>query len=265
MPKISIIMGIYNCAPYLKEAIDSILKQTFSDWELIMCDDGSDDETYNIAQSYAERDDRIVLLKNDGNMGLSVTLNRCLAVARAEIIARMDGDDISLPERLEKEFSFLEMHPEFSVVSCPMIQFDEKGIFRSGKGGYEIFAKDFPKGPPIGHAPSMFRKKAFDDVEGYTEDKKVLRVEDRDLWLKLILHRHRMYVIGECLYMVRDGNEAYHRRKYKYRANCARIIAKSIRKLKLPVYNYIYVLRPLVVGLLPKPIYDRLHKGKRDN
>ena len=109
MSKVSIIMGIYNCASTLSEAIDSILMQTFKDWELIMCDDGSIDNTYQIAKRYQKHVGRkIVLLKNDQNMGLNYTLNRCLAVASGEYIARMDGDDISLPTRLEKEVEFLK-------------------------------------------------------------------------------------------------------------------------------------------------------------
>ena len=113
MPKVSIIMGIYNCAPTLPEAIDSILAQTFSNWQLILCDDGSADSTYAVAKSYQERfPDKIVLLQNERNMGLNHTLNRCLQKADGEYVARMDGDDVSLPTRLEKEATFLDEHPE---------------------------------------------------------------------------------------------------------------------------------------------------------
>ena len=110
---ISIIMGIYNCAETLSDAIDSIIAQTYDNWELIMCDDGSTDNTYNIAQEYKERyPDKIVLLKNEKNMGLNYTLNKCLEVASGEYIARMDGDDISLPTRFEKEIGFLNEHSD---------------------------------------------------------------------------------------------------------------------------------------------------------
>ena len=122
MPKISIIMGIYNCAETLPEAIDSVLTQTFSDWQLILCDDGSKDNTYGIAKEYQGRfPEKILLLQNEQNMGLNHTLNRCLQVASGEYVARMDGDDISLPTRLEKEAAFLDAHPEYAIVSTPMI------------------------------------------------------------------------------------------------------------------------------------------------
>ena len=98
MAKVSIIMGIYNCAATLPEAIDSILAQTFPDWQLVLCDDGSKDNTYAVAKAYQERiPDKIILLQNEQNMGLNHTLNRCLQAATGEYVARMDGDDVSLP------------------------------------------------------------------------------------------------------------------------------------------------------------------------
>lgn len=105
-------MGIYNCAPTLSEAIDSIVNQTYDNWELIMCDDGSTDDTYRIAESYRQKyPDKVKLIRNRHNSGLNITLNHCLEYAKGEYIARMDGDDISLPQRFEKEFNFLETHP----------------------------------------------------------------------------------------------------------------------------------------------------------
>ena len=132
MAKVSIIMGIYNCAPTLPEAVDSILAQTFTDWQLVLCDDGSLDDTYAVAARYqAAYPEKVVLLQNERNMGLNHTLNRCLAAATGEYVARMDGDDISLPTRLEKEAAFLDAHPEYAIVSTPMIFFDENGeVFR---------------------------------------------------------------------------------------------------------------------------------------
>ena len=126
--KISVLMGIYNCADTLPEAIDSLLAQTETDWELILCDDGSEDETPAVAQTYQNRfPEKIILIRNPRNMGLNHTLNRCLEQAKGCFIARMDGDDISVPTRLEEEVSALEAHPEMAIVSCPMIYFDEDG------------------------------------------------------------------------------------------------------------------------------------------
>ena len=100
MPKVSIIMGIYNCASTLQEALDSLYSQTFQDFEIVLCDDGSSDGTYDLALENANNHSCIKLIRNEFNEGLNKTLNKCLAISEGEYIARMDGDDISLPDRL---------------------------------------------------------------------------------------------------------------------------------------------------------------------
>lgn len=150
MAKVSIIMGIYNCAATLPEAIDSILAQTFPDWQLVLCDDGSKDNTYAVAKAYQERiPDKIILLQNEQNMGLNHTLNRCLQAATGEYVARMDGDDVSLPSRLEKEVAFLDAHPEYAIVSSPMIFFDESGDWGRSYAIKEPTKRDFIKHSPV--------------------------------------------------------------------------------------------------------------------
>ncbi len=263
MPKISVIMGIYNCADTLGEAIDCIVAQTEADWELILCDDGSADETYEVAASYQARyPDKIVLLKNEQNLGLNATLNRCLSVAKGAYIARMDGDDLCAPDRFEKELAVLESEPDIAIVSSDMTQFDETGEW--GRVSHSTYptAKDFLGGNPICHAPCMVRKEAYDAVEGYTVSKKLLRVEDYHLWTKMYKAGYKAKNIGEPLYSMRDDCNAYKRRKYRFYVNEARVMAFAIRSLKLPLTGYIYVLRPLVVGILPKWVYDRLHKHR---
>ena len=121
MITVSVIMGIYNCAETLGEAIDSIVHQTYTDWELIMCDDGSKDNTLEVALQYQEQyPDKIVVLKNEKNLGLNATLNKCLQVARGNYIARMDGDDICSPDRFQKEIDVLEHEPNIAIVSTEM-------------------------------------------------------------------------------------------------------------------------------------------------
>ncbi|MGM9600105.1 MAG: glycosyltransferase [Faecousia sp.] len=260
---ISILMGIYNCAKTLPEAIDSILNQTYTNWELIMCDDGSSDNTYEVASEYKEKyPDKIVLLKNEKNMGLNATLNRCLEAARGAYIARMDGDDISLPARFEKEIGFLNEHPEYAIVSCPMIYFDENGDFRTGKALGEPNITSFAKGTPFCHAPCMVRKEAYAAVKGYAVSENRLRVEDWDLWVRMYEKGFRGYNLDEPLYKMRDDRNAYSRRKFKYRINEARVGASAVKKLHLSPVNYLYCARPIIVGLLPKQVYDFLHRRK---
>lgn len=262
--RVSVIMGIYNCADTLSEAIDSILNQTFEDWKLIMCDDGSIDSTYEIAQSYKNRyPDKIVLLKNKKNIGLNSTLNRCLQQVETEYVARMDGDDISLINRFQEEVSFLDSNPSFSIVSTPMIYFDDEGEWKRGRGTGEVNVNDVAKGTPFCHAPCMVRKGAYDSVGGYSEDKKWLRVEDYNLWVKMLAKGYKGYVLENPLYMMRDDRNAKKRRKYKYRINEARVKKMAIKELKLNKKNYVYACVPLVVGIMPAFVYNYLHKHKK--
>ena len=110
MPKVSVITGAYNInEKYAKKAIDSILAQTFSDFEYIICDDGSDNDTWDILTVIANSDNRIKLIRNDRNMGLAYTLNHCLEYASGEYVARMDMDDIFLPVIYSRELDILKI------------------------------------------------------------------------------------------------------------------------------------------------------------
>lgn len=260
-PKISVIMGIYNCAKTLPVAIESILQQTFTDWELIMCDDGSKDDTYVVAEKYCNKfPSKIILLKNSENKGLNYTLNRCLQVAHGQYIARMDGDDRCSANRFELELKVFEEEPNISIVSTDMGYFDDSGIWGNISHPEYPVARDFLSGTPFCHAPCLVKKEAYDCVGGYTEDNKLLRVEDYHLWIKMYSAGYVGKNIHKQLYFMRDDRDAYKRRKFKYRLNEAYVRGLAVRELKLPILGYIYALRPIIVGLLPSFLYDYLHR-----
>lgn len=261
MVTVSVIMGIYNCASTLEEAIESIMNQTYTDWELIMCDDGSQDDTYNVALKYKNKfPDKVVVLRNEKNIGLNATLNKCLSVAQGKYIARMDGDDICFCERFAEEIAVLENEPEIAIVSTDMAYFDESGTW--GRISHPKYPqkRDFLSGTPFCHAPCMVRKDAFDKVQGYSVDRKLLRVEDYHLWLKMYKAGFRGKNIDKVLYSMRDDRNAYSRRKFKYRLNEAYVKYLAVKELRLPVWGYVYMLRSIIVGLLPDVVYDKLHK-----
>lgn len=260
MARVSVIMGIYNCAPYLQEALDSLYAQTFQDFKIILCDDGSSDDTYIIAKANADSHDNVILIHNERNMGLNYTLNHCLEYADTEYCARMDGDDISLPTRFEKEVQFLDEHAEFAIVTTPMKYFDEKGVFRVGTGGREPKLTDFPNASPFCHAPCMVRKEAYDAVGGYTVADKLLREEDYHLWIKMYQKGYRGYTLDEPLYMMRDDRNAAMRRSFKYRKNEAYVKHLACKMLNLPFYYHIYCLKPLILGIMPTWLYRFIYK-----
>lgn len=261
MAKISVIMGIYNCADTLSEAIECIINQTYTDWELIMCDDGSTDNTMEVAKNYVIRcPEKIKLIYNKTNCGLNHTLNRCLSMAEGEYIARMDGDDLCSPERLQKELSILEGEPNISIVSSNMTFFDENGTW--GQTHTKMYPQkiDFIKATPFCHAPCMVRREAYISVGGYSEEERLLRVEDYHLWLKMYKTGFRGKNIEEPLYQMRDDRAAYNRRKFKYRINEAYVRVLAVKELRLPIYGYIFACRPILIGFMPKWLYDVLHK-----
>lgn len=123
-PRVSVIMPVYNAESFLEESISSILNQTYSDFELLIGDDGSTDRSIEIIRSF--KDDRIIVIRNDKNLGIPGTLNRLIEASRGAYIARQDGDDISLPERLEKQVNFLDKHPEIGLCGTNFTSFGRK-------------------------------------------------------------------------------------------------------------------------------------------
>lgn len=258
--RVSIIMGIYNCEKTLDASIKSLCNQTFKKWKLIMCDDGSTDSTYSIAKKYADRFENIELYRNKKNMGLNYTLNHCLEYVDTEYVARMDGDDISLNNRLQREVEFLDKHKEYAIVSAAMISFDENGDWGIYKNPENPSYKNFLTRSPFCHAPSMVRKEAYDAVGGYTVDEKLLRMEDIHLWTKMYAKGYKGFNLNEPLYKMRDDRNATKRRKYKFRINEAYARHLVVKSFRLPFYYNIFALRPLVVGIIPTKIYETLHK-----
>ena len=262
MKRITILMGVYNCANTLQEALDSLYAQTYQGFKVILCDDGSTDDTLKIAESNASMHNNVIVIKNDKNMGLNFTLNHCLEYADTEYIARMDGDDICVPTRLERELKFLDEHPTYSVVSTPMIYFDDEGEFRIGKGHGEVAKDSFVKGTPICHAPCMARTMAIKNVGGYTVDNRLMRVEDYHLWFKMYAAGHKSYILSEPLYKMRDDRNAYKRRNWNNRKNEMYVKYIGFKMIGVKWYKWIYILRPLFLFLLPSFIYSYLHKNR---
>ena len=264
--KLSIIVPVFNAEDYLEQCLQSIGFQSYKNWELIMCDDGSRDDTYEIAEKYKKAmPDKVILTRNQSNEGLNVTLNNCLKYATGQYIARMDGDDLCSYDRLEKELSFLKEHKDYDIVSTNMTYFDGDDVFA------QSHVKEFPQkedlifGTPFCHAPCMVTKKAYDAVGGYTEDKRLLRMEDYELWIKMYAAGYKGYNIQEPLYSMRDDRNAIKRRKFRYRINEAYVRYLAIKRLNLKKRYAIYILRPILVGLLPLWVYEKIHKNSMDN
>lgn len=204
-PKISVVMPVYNAQKYVGLAIESILSQTFKNFEFIIINDASTDETLSICEKFAKKDPRIRIITNKKNLNIGDSLNVGIKAARAEYVARMDGDDISLPKRLDQQFRYLERNTNVAVVGCGMKVIDEVGKeigTRKYSSDSTKLKKSIFRYSPFAHPTTMFRKKAIIDAGLYSSAWSP--TEDLHLWvrvgtkwdfsnLKNVLFKYRVY------------------------------------------------------------------------
>jgi glycosyltransferase involved in cell wall biosynthesis len=205
-PKLSVIMPVFNAEKYLKYAIKSILSQSFKDFEFIIFNDGSKDNSDYIIDEYSKIDLRIKVI-HQNNVGLVATLNRMVALAQSDIIARMDADDVSMPDRFEKQMRYLHQNPEVALVSTGVRFIDPEGK-ALGSSGFPLRDVTFDElmqgNNPIAHPSVVFRKQCVTDAGGYRAAYK--HCEDFDLWLRLAAH-HRISVLPEILLEYRQHSD----------------------------------------------------------
>ena len=259
-PIISVIMGVYNIAGISTffKSIDSILNQTFSDFEFIICDDGSTDETANLLKKIAKQDKRIRLICNPTNLGLAASLNHCIELSQGEFIARQDADDYSTLNRFEKQYDFLKKNPKISFVGSFVALFNEKDIYRVRE--FPILPKkhDFLFTMPFVHGALLFRREALLQSGMYRVSKETKRAEDYDLLMRMYAHGFCGANLSEILYYFLEDDAAIKRRKYKYRIDEAKVRWRGFKALHLFPKAFPYVIKPLIVGIIPKKILLKL-------
>jgi len=257
-------MGIYNIydEQMAKSAIGSILNQTYTDYELIICDDGSTNNSIEMVKRIVDKDYRVRFIQNKRNMGLAYSLNHCLKYATGEYIARMDIDDVSYPDRLEKQVSFLDINPKYAVVSswCDLI--DDDGVWGLRKSIEFPTKKDFLFGSPIVHAAMLMRSDVMKCLGGYRVAWDTVRAEDYDLFMRLYAMNERAYNIQSPLYQIREDKQSYSRRSYRHRIEEMHVRLVGFKKLGLYPIGILYVIKPLIVGLIPQKVLAMVRNEK---
>lgn len=263
MPRVSIVSGAYNVASLYSffASMDSILEQSFEDFEYIICDDGSSDSTWELLCEYAKKDPRIKLLQNEKNKGLAYSLNRCIEISTGEFIARHDLDDYSDKERLKKQIEYLDNNPEIALLGTQAYLFDKNGVW--GKEHFPILVtkKDFLFTSPYQHGAMMIRKDALLDVGCYRVARATKRAEDYDLFMTM----HTKYNganLDELLYYFCEDTSSQKRRKYRYRIGEMKVRFRGFKKLKLMPRGFFYAIKPLFVGLIPAKLLNKLKKKR---
>ncbi|MFQ5418602.1 MAG: glycosyltransferase, partial [Myxococcota bacterium] len=219
---VTVLMPVRDGERHLPAAIESVLAQSFRDFEFLVVDDGSEDASRDIARGYA--DSRIRLVENSTSMGVTRTLNRGLALARGRYIARMDADDLSAPDRLARQVGFLASNPDCVVVASDARKIDtnsaEIGVARTPSGCGPL-RRALHRGNCITHGSVMMRADALREIGGY--DEAMDRAEDYDLWLRLS-ERHAIDSIPELLYAWRDHSDGV---SVRYREEQAAAAARA--------------------------------------
>lgn len=229
MPKISVIMPAYNAEKYIKEAIDSILTQTFRDFELIVLNDCSRDRTEQIILSY--QDDRVVYLKNEENLGVAATLNKGLAAAEGKYIARMDADDISLPNRFARQVEYLDANPKVAVLGTNTETFNEDGPLYTGWSATDPaqMKVDLLFSCGLAHPSVMMRREVIQALGGY--DLEFEGMEDYDLWCRAA-ENHHVATLSEILFRYRvHGAQVTKNPSPKYMARLRALKTRQLAQL----------------------------------
>lgn len=187
-PRISVVMSVYNEERYLRHALDSILGQTFRDFEVIIFDDASTDRTPEILDEYAARDSRIRVIRNSENEGATINANKGLKLARGEYIARMDGDDVSLPERFDHQLNFLDSHLDHVVSGTSFHVIDDNGrVLRTDIEATESWEVEWISlfRPPFTQSSVMFRATLVHD-HALFYDEAYRTSQDFDMWARML-------------------------------------------------------------------------------
>lgn len=236
-PLITVLMAVYNCEKYLSESIDSILRQTVSNFIFLIIDDASTDGTATILKCQAEQDSRIYIVTNESNLGLAASLNKGIAQVITPYIARMDADDIALPERLERQLSYMEEHPHISAVGCSVqlinAQGDKIEIWQPPNDSDSLCRSIRETGTAIPHPTAFIRTHAIKDIGGYRTF--FTTTQDLDLWLRF-LEKYHMANLPSILLL--------------YRKHAASI---SVKKQTEQAINHILAMQAAEKRLLGQP------------
>lgn len=264
-PLISVIMGVYNCEDTVEAAVQSILGQTVEDLELLICDDCSTDGTWAVLQRLAaQHPHKLRLLRSGENRYLAASLNRCLAAAAGEYIARMDADDVSLPDRLEKQLRFLEAHPEIDMVGTGMRMVMDWG------GTKDLYTPARPdrdtmqRTTPFFHATLLARRTVFDVLGGYTEGEATKRSEDIDFYCRFFLAGLHGANLQEMLYRKSETDVSMKSRKASIRLSSYRTKLRCYRRLHFPARCFLVETLRLYKCLVPYPLLKLWRRLRQD-
>lgn len=253
MPKVSVIMPVFNTEKYLKQSIESILNQDFFDFEFIILDDFSSDKSFEICKNFAKIDKRIKLFRNEENKWISFTRNKLISLAKTDFICTQDSDDISEKNRISLLYDFLKNNQNYAVCSGNMRIIDEKWEKIWKKIYKKNIEKIILKKSPISNPASIFRKDLFLKVGWY--DKNLDYAEDYDLWLKFFANWYKIWILDNFLLKYRIRSWQSKSKKLKKTLKNTIFVQKRATKkywLKMSFWDKIYYFFEKILLFLPE-------------
>jgi len=253
-PVISVVMSVYNGSKYLKEAIESIIKQTYKSWEFIIVNDGSTDGSMKMLLDYLKNERRIIIV-DQKNMGLTRSLNRALMLSRGVYIARQDADDVSFPDRLSSEVDFLKPRPEYALVGSDYQVIGIKGKIENKMSKYFIFndeeiRENMIRYNPFCHTSVLFKREILDNIGFYNERLKYS--QDYEYWFR-IMQEYKAANLPKILVYRRYTKEMLSRKHDKaqlyFIIKVQFIILK--KSAKLNIKDLLYIFKNIVKYLMP--------------
>lgn len=242
---VSVVVAAYNAEAHISECIESILRQTYTNWELIICDDCSTDRTVEIVEAYQKREPRIKLLQNKENMRAGASRNKCIEISQGKFVMIQDADDVCAEDRMEKLVDRIQKG-NMDFVSSGHYLFDDGGEYKTVVGSNEYPKKeDFLFGTPFCHAATLFRKECLEKANGYRVSKETRRGQDYDLFMRLYALEFCGCNIPDVLYGYRVDKNTLSRRKFEYRIDECIIRYKGFKSLGLLPKGMLYVFKPI--------------------
>jgi len=257
---LTVLMSVYNGEEYLDDAIESILNQTYEDFQFLISDDASTARSPRMLQEWANRDDRIRLMLNEHNQGLGAVLALGMRDAKTPLVARMDADDIAHPERLQRQVEYMKANPEVGVLGTFAIDIDEDGQI--------IKPRRFPVThdeirrliwtAPVLHPTVMMRREEILAAGNY--DPELRKRQDYDLWFRCAAAGMRFSNLPEPLLKYRFTDDYYRRNDLEVAWLQAKIGWRGCRLTNAPWIAYIGVAVPFLRALLPQPLNALVHR-----
>jgi len=242
---VSVLMSVFNGEKYLRQSIESILNQTYKNFEFIVVNDGSFDKTGEILKEYKAKDSRIKIITNEANIGLTKSLNKALALAQGEYIARQDADDVSLSQRLEKQIGFLEKNPEIKILGTFALLINHNGKVL-GKGIKPVshlnIQKSLIRANPFIHSSVIIERETLNRFGGYNERFKTN--QDYELWFRILKYNKGKNL---PLFLIKKrywSDTIFNKKEKEHLRNMILLKKEAIKRGDYSKLSYIYILRP---------------------